>query len=53
MAFVMAIESDVIGECVEAIRVEARREVLRMVLVCPGIFQFGGKCFIVSDVRLR
>jgi len=30
----MAIESDVIGECVEGIRVEVRREVLRIVLVC-------------------
>jgi len=30
----MAIESDVIGECDEGIRVEARREVLKMVLVC-------------------
>jgi len=34
MAFVMAIESDVIGECAEGKRVEVRREVLRMVLVC-------------------
>jgi len=34
MAFVMTIESDVIGECVEGIRVEVRREVLRIVLVC-------------------
>ena len=40
MAFVMAIESDVIGECAEGIRVEVRREVLRMVLVCPGFFGF-------------
>ena len=43
MAFVMAIESDVIGECAEllsaeGIRVEVRREVLRMILVCPGFF---------------
>ena len=38
MASVMAIGSEVIGECVEGIRVEVRREVLRMVLVCPGFF---------------
>ena len=38
MAFVMAIGSEVIGECVEVIRVEVRREVLRVVLVCPGFF---------------
>ena len=31
----MAKGSEVIGECVEGIRVEVRREVLRMVLVCP------------------
>ncbi len=30
----MAIGSEVIGESVEGIRVEVRREVLRMVLVC-------------------
>ena len=40
MASVMAIGSEVIGECVEGIRVEARREVLKMVLVCPGFFVF-------------
>jgi hypothetical protein len=33
MASVMATGSGVIGECVEGIRVEVRREVLRM-LVC-------------------
>ena len=38
MASVMAIGSEVIGECVEVIRVEVRREVLRVVLVCPGFF---------------
>jgi len=38
MAFVMAIGSEGIGECVEVIRVEVRREVLRVVLVCPGFF---------------
>ena len=38
MASVMAIGSEVVGECVEGIRVEVRREVLRVVLVCPGFF---------------
>ena len=38
MASVMAIGSEVIGECVEGIRVEVRRKVLRMVLVCPGFW---------------
>ena len=35
MAFVIAIGSEVIGECVEGIRVEVGGKVLRMVLVCP------------------
>ena len=34
MASVMAIESEVIGECVEAIRIEAERKVLRKTLMC-------------------
>ena len=38
MASVMAIGSEVFGECVEVIRVEVSREVLRVVLVCPGFF---------------
>ena len=53
MAFVMAIESEVVGECVEGIRVEVRREVLKMVLVCPGILRFGAQCLVGSVVRLR
>ena len=40
MASVMATESEVVAECVERIRVEARREVLRIVLVCTGFFGF-------------
>jgi hypothetical protein len=35
MASAMAIGSEVIGECVEGIRVEVGGKVLRMVLVCP------------------
>ena len=38
MASAMATGSQVIGECVEGIRVEVRREVFRLVLVCPGFF---------------
>ena len=38
MASVMAIGSEVIGECVEEIRIEVGRKILRMVLVCPGFF---------------
>ena len=53
MASVMAIGSEVIGECVEGIRVEVRREVLRVVLVCPGFFRFCAQCLIGSVVRLR
>jgi nitrogenase molybdenum-iron protein alpha/beta subunit len=53
MASVMATGSEVIGECVEGIRVEVRREVLRVVLVCPGFFRFGVQCLIGSVVRLR
>ena len=40
MASMMAIGSEVTGECVEQIRLEVRREVLRIVLVCPGFFGF-------------
>ena len=36
MASAFATGSEVLGECVEGIRVEVRRKVLRMVLVCPG-----------------
>jgi hypothetical protein len=36
MASVTAIGSEVIGECVEEIRIEVGRKILRMVLVCPG-----------------
>ena len=38
MAFVMAIEGENVGEFVDEKRVEVRRRVLRMVLVCPGFF---------------
>ena len=39
MASVMATGSEVIGECVEGIRVEVRRGILKIVdLVCPGFF---------------
>ncbi|QBE68870.1 hypothetical protein SynWH8101_1284 [Synechococcus sp. WH 8101] len=34
----MAMESEVVGECFEGIRVEVGREILKMVLVCPGFF---------------
>ena len=40
MASVMAIGSEVIGECVEGIRVEVRREVLKMASMCHGFFGF-------------
>jgi len=53
MASVMAIGSEVIGECVEGIRVEIRREVLRMVLVCTLFFLFVAQCLIGSVVRLH
>ena len=36
----MAIGSEVVGECVEGIRVEVDGKVLRMVLVCPGFFDW-------------
>jgi len=34
----MAIGSEVIGECVEGIRVEVGGKVLKIILVCPGFF---------------
>ena len=53
MASVMATGSEFIGECVEGIRVEVRREVLRVVMVCPEFIWFGAQCLIGSVVRLR
>ena len=53
MASVMAIGSDVIGECIEGISVEVGRKILRMVLVCPEFIWFGAQCLIGSVVRLR
>jgi hypothetical protein len=39
MTFVMAIGSDVFGECIEGIRVDVRRGILKIVdFVCPGFF---------------
>ena len=35
MASVMAIKSEVIGECVEEIRIEVGRKILREALACP------------------
>ena len=34
MASAMAIESEVAGECVERIRIELERKILRIVLAC-------------------
>ena len=34
----MATRSEVVGECVEGIRVEESRETLKMVLVCTAFF---------------
>ena len=53
MAFVMAIGSEVVGECIEGIRVEVGVKILRMVLVCPGFFRFGALCLNGSVIRLR
>ena len=38
MASVMAVNSEVIGECIEGIRVEVGIKILRIDLVCPGFF---------------
>ena len=38
MASVMAIESEVIGECVEEIKIEVGRKVAGMALVCHEFF---------------
>ena len=53
MASAFATGSEVLGECVEGTMVEARREVLRVVLVCPGFFRFGVLCLNGSVIRLR
>ena len=34
----MVIKSEVGGECIEEIRIEVGREILRLALVCPGFF---------------
>jgi len=39
MASVMAIESEVIGECVEGIRIEVGRKILRIALVCLAVLR--------------
>jgi hypothetical protein len=49
----MAIGSEVIGECVEGIRVEVGGKVLRMVLVCPGFFDWVLSVLTAMVVRLR
>ena len=49
----MAIKSEVSSECIEEIRIEVGREILRLALVCPGFFRFGAQCPIGSVVRLR
>ena len=49
----MAIGSEVVGEYVEEIRVEVGGKVLRMVLVCPGLFGFCAQCLVGSAVRLH
>ena len=51
MASVMATGSEVIGECVEGIRVEVGGKVLRVVLVCPGFFRFGAQRLDGSVMR--
>ena len=53
MTFVMAIGGEVIDECIEGIRVEVGRGLLRIVLVCPGFFGFGAQSLVGSVVRLR
>jgi hypothetical protein len=53
MASAMAIGSEVIGECVEGIRVEVGGKVLRMVLVCPGFFDWVLSVLMAMVVRLR
>ena len=53
MASVMAIRSEVIGECIEGIRVEIRRKILGIALVLPWIFRLGAQCLVGSVVRLR
>ena len=53
MASVMAIRSEVIGECIEEMRVEIRRKVLGIVLVRPWVFRLGAQCLVGSVVRLR
>ena len=53
MAFVMAIGNGVLGECVEGISVEVKRNLLMMVLVCPGFFGFFAQRLDGSDVMQR
>ena len=52
MVSVMAIGSRVLGSYFEEIRVEVRREILSIDLVCPGLFGLGAQCLVGSVVRL-
>ena len=53
MASAMAIKSEVIGECVEGIRIEVERTVAGMGLVCLEFFWLGAQCLVGSVVGLR
>ena len=44
MVSVMAIGSEVIGECVEEIRVEVGRKILSEALVCLVVLRYGKEC---------
>ena len=48
----MAKEREVIGECVEAIRVEVGKSI-EVDFGVPCIFRFGAQCLIGSVIRLR
>ena len=52
MVYVIAIGSAVFGSYFEGIRVEVRRKILRIDLVCLD-FWLGAHCLVGSVVRLR
>jgi len=54
MASVMAIESEVIGECVEGIRVEVGRKMLGIVLLRLAVFaiRHSVPCWVCRQVAL-
>lgn len=53
MVFVKATRNEVIGKCIEGIKVEVSGEILKTVLVCSGFVRFGAQCLFGVVVWLH